>query len=269
MSGVVSQSQSVLAAIGDDLPGGHADPQGGSRPWTAVFIVASPRPATGKTFIARLVAEFLCLDGGAVAAFDLSPGDVALADQLPALTVPADLDSTRSQMQLFDRLIVADGVAKVVDLGHASFQRFFAVMEQIRFAQEAQRRGLEIVVLYAADAHRVSVQAYSILLRRLPDVVLVPVFNEGVLKNQKLRAHYPVTRAASVPVHIPLLAPALKTYAEQSGYSFLDFHGRVPAPVPFGPAYELRSWVKRTFLQFRELELRLLMDKLRCSLQGS
>ena len=33
--------------------------------------------------------------------------------------------------------------------------------------------------------------------------------------------------------------------------------------VPIGPAFELRSWTKRTFLEFRELELRLLLEKLR------
>ena len=114
-----------------------------------MFIVASPRPATGKTFLARLIADFLRMDGGAVEAFELSPGDVALAEQLPGgLTAKADLDSTQAQMRLFDRLILADGVAKVVDVGHASFPRFFALMDEIGFAEEAQRRGLEVIVLY-------------------------------------------------------------------------------------------------------------------------
>ena len=51
-------------------------------------------------------------------------------------------------MRLFDRLILADGVAKVVDLGHLAFQRFFSVMEEIEFVEEAHRRALEIIVLY-------------------------------------------------------------------------------------------------------------------------
>ena len=55
-------------------------------------------------------------------------------------------------MRLFDRLILADGVAKVVDVGHLSFPRFFSVMDEIGFAEEAQRRALEVIVLYAADA---------------------------------------------------------------------------------------------------------------------
>jgi hypothetical protein len=205
---------------------------------------------------------------GAVEAFELSPGDIALSEHLPTLTSRADLDDTRAQMALFDRLIEADGVAKVVDLGHAAFQGFFALMEEIGFVAEAGRRGLEIIVLFAADPHAGSAQAYAGLQRRFPTTVVAPVFNEGILKGRKLREQYPFTRAATVPLQIPLLPPALKAHAERSGHSFVDFHSHLPAAVPLGAAFELRSWTKRTFLEFRELELRLLMEKLRASLRS-
>lgn len=263
-----SQSQSVLAAIGNTMPERAGDPLTGTRTSTTLFIVASPRAATGKTFIARLAADFLRLDGGMVEAFELCPGDVALSDHLPALTNGAALDDTRAQMALFDRLIEADGVAKVVDLGHLAFQPFFAVMEDIGFAAEAARRGIETIVLFAADPHAASVAAYTDLQRRFPAMVLAPVFNEGILKGRKVREQYPFTRAATVPLHIPALPPALNAQAERSGHSFVDFHAQLPPALPIGAAFELRSWTKRTFLEFRELELRVLMEKLRSSLQA-
>jgi hypothetical protein len=261
---VASHSQSVLATIVDD----HSDLGAGpdTRPWTAVFIVASPRPATGKTFLARLVADFLRKDGGKVEAFELSPGDVALTDQLPELTEYSDLDSTQAQMQLFDRLITPDGVAKIVDLGHASFRRFFGLMEEIGFTDEAQRRGMEVIVLYAADPHPVSVKAYEIVQRRLPALVLVPVFNEGILKGRKVRDQYPFTRTTAVPLQIPLLPPALKARVDRWERSFADFLSATP--VPIGPEFELRSWTRRAFLELRELELRLLMEKVKASLRA-
>lgn len=261
----LSHSQSVLAAIGDDVPE-SADPQG--RPWTAVFIVASPRPANGKTFLARLVIDFLRMHGGPVEAFELAPGDAALSDQLPELTSYSDLDSTRARMRLFDRLILTDGIAKVIDVGHLSFARFFSVVDEIRFAEAAQRRSLEVIVLYAADSHATSIKAYDILRRRLPSLVLVPVFNDGILKGKKLRNEYPFTSAAAVPLQIPLLPPALKAHAERSGLSFADLHSQSSAPAPLSPAFELRKWTKRVFLEFRELELRLLMKKLSASLKS-
>ena len=125
-----------------------------------------------------------------------------------------------------------------------------------------------MIVLYAANAHPTSVKAYDILQRRLPSLILVPVFNDGILKGRKLRDQYPFTRAAAVPLQIPLLPPPLKTHAERSGLSFVDFHSQSSAPVPIGPAFELRSWTKRAFLEFRELELRLLMEKVKASLKG-
>lgn len=260
-----SQSQQVLAAVGNDTPP-PVDAAPGGRPWTAVFIVASPRPATGKTFLARLLIDFLRCDGAPVIAYELSPGDEALSDGVKGVNAAA-LDDTRAQMRLFDRLVMADGIAKVVDVGHSAFQRFFAVADEIGFPREAQRRGLEVIVLYAADAHPISPKAYAILQRRLPEFVSVPVFNEAILKGRRLREQYPFSRAAAVPLQVPLLLPALKDYLVQSGHSFADFHSLLPAPVPLGPVYELRSWTKRAFLEFRELELRLLMERLRTSLR--
>ena len=82
----LSHSQSVLAAIGDDLPDCGAEAP--ARPWTPVFIVASPRPATGKTFLAHLVADFLRMNGGPVEAFELSPGDVRSPINCPISRCP-------------------------------------------------------------------------------------------------------------------------------------------------------------------------------------
>ena len=114
----LSHSQSVLAAIGDDLPDCSADPQTGAAVDAGVHrrvAAAGDRQDLPRPSRRRLPAH----DGGPVEAFELSPGDVALAEQLPGLTAQSDLDSTQAQMRLFDRLILADGVAKVVDVGHA------------------------------------------------------------------------------------------------------------------------------------------------------
>jgi hypothetical protein len=171
-------------------------------------------------------------------------------------------------MALFDLLILDDGVGKVVDLGHACFERFFALAEEIGFIDEARRRSLEPVIMFPADPHSACVQAYADLMRRFPSTVLVPVFNDAIVKGRKFRDKYPFGRAAAVPLQIPLLAPALKLHAESKGSSFADFHGQLPVAVPIGHAFELRSWTKRTFLEFRELELRMLLEKLRASLRG-
>jgi hypothetical protein len=235
---------------------------------TPLFIVTSPRPSTGKTFVARLVADFLRLDGGTVEAFDLDPEEGSLAEALPELTVKADIGHTRGQMALFDRLIAEDGVAKVVDVEHRQFDRFFALLAEIGFVEETRSRAVELVILFAADAHPASARAYADLQRLFPGAVVVPVFNEAVVKGRKLRESFPFTRAVTVPVHIPLLPPLLKAQVSKGACSFADCHGQEPANVPHNEAVELRSWTKRAFLELRELELRLLLEKLRDSLRG-
>jgi hypothetical protein len=259
-----------MARIGPDgpAPAGAGRPSPEARRRTPIYIVTSPRPQVGKTFVARLLTDFLRLDGGEVAAFDLNPSGDALRDYLPAVATAGDIGDIQGQMALFDRLIVADGTAKVVDLGNASFERFFAIAQEIRFIEVALRQAIQPMVLFAADPHPVAVKAYADLQRRFHHVTLVPVFNEAILKGQKPRDQFPFARAAAVPLQIPALAPMLKAQIDRSSYSFADVHDQLPVSIPIGLAFELRAWTRRTFVEFRELELRQLLEQLRASLPG-
>jgi hypothetical protein len=265
-----SDSQNATAALGDhsERPARSRGPSPVEKKQTPIFIVASPRPQVGKTFVARLLIDFLRLNRDDPVVFDLNPSGDALRDYWPGLATVTDLNNIKSQMAMFDRLIVDDGIAKIVDIGHTSFERFFAISEEIGFLREALRGSLEPVILFVADPHPVAINAYADLKRRLRGVILVPVFNEAILKGRKLREEFPFTRAAAVPVQISALAPMLKAQLEKSRYSFADVHGKLPVGIPIGLAFELRSWTRRTFLEFRELELRLLLEKLRASLPG-
>jgi hypothetical protein len=171
-------------------------------------------------------------------------------------------------MAMFDRLIEPDGRAKVVDVSHASFGRFFAISQEIGFFREAPRRSIEPVILYPADPHPVAVNAYADLRQSLRSALLIPVFNEAVIKGMKLRQDFPFSRQVEVPLQISTLSPVLKAQMDRAPYSFTDVHGGLPVGIPMGLAFELRAWTRRTFLQFRELELRLLLETLRASLPG-
>jgi len=141
-------------------------------------------------------------------------------------------------------------------------------LQEIGFFREAARRSIEPVILYAADPHRVAVNAYAELRQRFRRALLVPVFNDAILKGTKVREDFPFSRAVEVPLHLSTLSPMLKAQIERSRHSFADVHGRLPLGIPIGLAFELHAWTRRTFLQFRELELRLLLETLRASLPG-
>jgi hypothetical protein len=271
---VPTRSQKVLAAVCDELLDAD-EATAGARRWTPLFIVASPRRQTGKTFLARLMADFLRLDGAPARVFDLPPDEDTLepdertiADYLPRLTMRASVADTSGQVALFDSLILDDGVGKVVDLGQPSFKRFFALAEEIGFMAEARRRAIEPIIAFPATPHPACIKAYADLARRFPRAVLLPVFNDTIIKGRGLRDKFPFQRTVAVPLQIPALPPALRDHATESGYSFVDFYGQLPMAIPLGHAFELRSWTKRVFLEFRELELRLLLEKLRTSLSS-
>src|SRR5262245_13240044 len=121
---------------------------------TPVFIVCSPRGRSGKTLIARTLAEFLLANDRATNAFDINRNENALANYLPRYTAVADLRDTKGQMALFDELIEGDEISKVVDLGGEAFDTFFTVMRQVNFVDEARRRLVDTAVLYVAAPDR-------------------------------------------------------------------------------------------------------------------
>src|SRR5262249_61706956 len=86
----------------------------------------------------------------------------------PDPTETADVIDTYGKMQLMDRIIVDDGLSKVIDLGFHAFDEFFKMSEQIGFLKEAVRRNVAPVILFVADTDRVSARGYDTLREQIP-----------------------------------------------------------------------------------------------------
>ncbi len=151
---------------------------------TPVYIVCSPRPNVGKTLVARLLSEFLLLQRGAVACFDINLKEPSLLDYLPDITETAEIDDTFGKIALMDRLIVHDNIAKVLDLGFHAFDEFFKMSDEIGFMKEAARHSVAPIILFVADTDRVSARGYATLHRQTPDRALVTIDNEFVLRGE-------------------------------------------------------------------------------------
>ncbi|MGH6725571.1 MAG: hypothetical protein ACREB8_03380 [Pseudolabrys sp.] len=230
----------------------------------SVIIVASPRPRVGKTLLARLLTDFHLQEGRAVAAFDVNAGERALAQFLPEHVTRSTIDDIKGQMALFDRLIAEDGTDKIVDLGHASFESFFTLAGQIGFVEEARNRGIAPAVLYLLTPDRASVEAYSSLQSRLPGAVLVPVHNE-ILSSAQFRHKYGVLGLETVVVRLTQLAPGLRKYVETPPFSFAQSRLAAGADTPDEVNNELQHWLRRNYLEFREIDLRILLRDLKSS----
>jgi hypothetical protein len=228
---------------------------------TPIFIVTSPRQRVGKTLVARVLTEFFHADGHSVMAFDANPDQFSLVEHLPADTAVASVEDTRGQMMLFDQLVQPDRKPKVIDLGHSQFDRFFSVMQQIGFPRETRVNAIVPVVLFLCDPDARALQGYAMLRSRFPDLALVPVFNEGVGPTARYRSKFPPTRLGGSPIVIPSLSGVVRQFTERPGFSFASYAFNAADTTT-----ELFGWTKRVFLEFRDLELRLLLEDLKPSL---
>lgn len=230
--------------------------------YTPLYIIASRHPRVGKTLLARLLIEFFQLSGKPLVGYDLDPREPALAPYFPGLVSTVDIADTRGQMALFDQLLIDHRRTTIIDLGYGLFERFFDVMAEIGFEQEARRRGIEPIVLFITDAAPATARSYADLRRRLSKTIFVPVHNEAV-SFMLMPQDFPPTRAESGIIRIPRLSPIVRGVIDRPGFSF----GAYMARQPGGPT-EVHSWVSGLFAQFREFELRLLIGELQSSLRS-
>jgi len=218
---------------------------------TPVFIICSPRPLVGKTLIGRLLTEFLLLKHGAVTAFDINLKEPSLLEYLPAVTETADVIDTFGKMQPMDRLIVNDGVTKVIDLGYHAFDEFFKMIDEIGFMKEAIRRGVAPIILFVADTDRTSGRGHEMLRQHIPANALVTIDNEFVV-----RGELPPAMGRGRVVPISALPVFLKTYIGRLNFSFTGYlRGEKDSST------ELHQWIRRNYFSFRELELKLMTQR--------
>jgi hypothetical protein len=229
---------------------------------TSVTIVASPRPRVGKTLLARVLTDFHRHEGRATTAFDLNTGGGLLREFLPKQTQVASIGEIKGQMALFDTLVKPDDTTRVVDLGHDSFESFFALAEHIGFTQEALARGIAPAVLFLLTPDRTAIEAFRAVRRRMPGAALIPAHNE-IFGPTQHGDRYGLGAGERI-VRLPALAPGLRRFVDVPPFSFADVaraKGMPPEALD-----ELERWLRKTYREFRELDLRLLLADLRSSI---
>jgi len=219
---------------------------------TPVYIICSPRPQAGKTLLARLLSEFLILKNGEVIAFDINLKEPSLLDYLPEVTETAEIEDTFGKMQLMDRLIVDDNIAKVIDLGFHAFDEFFKMTEEIGFLKEAARRNVAPVIMFVPGPDRVSLRGFDTLRKQVPSPQLIVIDNEFVV-----RGELPGELARGRVMRLAALPTFLKTYIDRSNFSFTDYLRQEK-----DSSTELHEWIRSNYVRLRELDEHL-------TLQGS
>jgi hypothetical protein len=227
----------------------------GSAPGAAV-IVASLHGRTGKTLLARVLADYFVLSGTRPLLFDTDVASQALRAAFPYDTVVVDLDATRDQMTLFDTLATRSPEPRVVDVSHHVFRKFFKVMLESDFVAEARARRVAPIVFCLADR---TPDAYeeARLLRDRFDCALVLVENAHVGGPKDLTRRSPGYRALEghdLRMTLPRLDGAIAE-AIEDGVSLSDVISRPlsrdaaedPGALPFDDREALRVWLIAIF----------------------
>jgi hypothetical protein len=230
---------------------------------TPVYIVCSPRRRAGTTLLTRLLVDFLTSDDTNVAAFDTNSYEPALAVRLAGEAIAIDMATTVGQVALFDRLILGDQTAKVVDLWQRNFELFFSLMHEIGFVEEAQRQSIALIIFLLVDADRASFEILKGLQSGFSTLTFVPVFNDATTRTtqdldtrERLRAQFRYS------LRITALDPVLSLLIDGPEFSFAEFLRDYSGDGSATGQTALYSWIRGIFTQFRDLHLRLTLDDL-------
>jgi hypothetical protein len=251
-----------------------SDPDGtqAARP-TPAAIVASLHARTGKTLLARVLGDYFALSGRPPLVFDTDITEQTLRASFPFDTVVVDLAETRDQMTLFDTLARRSPEARVVDVSHHAFRKFFKVMFESQFGAEAHLRSVEPIIFYIADRGTDAYEEARHLRARFAECSFVLVDNAvtGRVKEKTRRsAAYHEMQEHDLRMTLPLfdseLADALD---DDPALSLGDIvsqplsrsnQASMPGELPFDQRAALRNWVMQAFRDIhrltREIELR-------------
>ncbi len=223
------------------------------------IIVASARVRSGKTLLARLLAENFILAGARPAIFDTDPAAAALSSRFPADSIALDLDRVTDQMVLFDELAAEAANSRIVDLSHQSFRKFFDLMLDSEFVREARANEVEPVVFYIPGSDLESFQQARLLRDRLGDCPLVLVENAHLGEIRLSIQHSEDYRSlAHSPLRmvIPALEAPYMSLLEEPGMSISEFVRASTVRMAPDMRNEIRSWLVKTLGEiYRVLQL--------------
>ena len=145
-----------------------------------VYIVASDQSRNGKTLLARLLADYLLLDGKDPFLIDTDAPEGPLRHFFPGRTALADFEKIQGRMKAFDTIISAPGRDYVVDLPQRHMLEFFIAVRELDFFAAAKAAGFRVIVFFIVDRATSSLRAAKDVYGEKGIDLFVAVKNEFV-----------------------------------------------------------------------------------------
>lgn len=145
-----------------------------------IYIISSDRHRNGKTLLARVLVDYLLLDGHDPFVIDANVPEGHLRSVFPGRTALVDFDQVQGQMTMFDTILGSLGRDYVIDIPAPQSEHFFASLKELNFAEEATRVGFQLVVLFIVDKDFASLNAAEDVRAAIAPNLLIPVRNAYV-----------------------------------------------------------------------------------------
>ncbi len=221
-----------------------------------IHIVCSDRHRNGKTLLARVLVDYLMLDGRDPFIIDADFPEGPLRAYFPGRTALVDFDLMPGRMKLFDTILASPGRDYVIDLPATQRENFFEAMVTLRFIAEARKAGFRFIVLFLVDRDEDSLKHADTVAREARPELMAYV------RNQELGSALEDGGGRFV-LTMPALDPALKEIIASRRFSLRRFLLGDEAEVPATLRSKLKSFLYDMLTGFRDMDPAMSLARLK------
>jgi hypothetical protein len=212
---------------------------------TFAIIVASSRARSGKTLLARLLAEHFILGGMQPAIFDTDAA-APLVVRFPYDASALDVDRVTDQMALFDGLSAPAANSRILDLSQRAYKKFFDVMLKSDYVSEARANGIEPAIFHIVGTDLESLERANDLRYEIGDCPFVVVENAalGEIK-RSIQGSDEYRMLAELPTRmlLPALDRSFLEVIEETDVSLSEFMREPTRKMSAETRTAIRSWM--------------------------
>lgn len=145
-----------------------------------VFIVCSDQARNGKTLLARVLVDFLLMEGRDPFCFDLAHPEGSLRAYFPGRTALVDFSMPEGQAKVFDTMLTRAGRDYVIDLPARLLAGLCEAAAERGLADRAREKDFRLACLYVVDRDEKSLGTAVAVEEILVPDIFVPVANRFV-----------------------------------------------------------------------------------------
>ena len=223
-----------------------------------IYIICSDRHRNGKTLLARVLVDYLMLEGKDPFVIDAGFPEGPLRTSFPGRTALVDFAQVQGQMKLFDTIMGSPGRDYVIDLPAPQTEKFFAAFRQLDFYNEASRAGFQLVVLFIVDKDLSSLKSADGIHQLVSPAMFIPVRNAFV---GSALAHH----ENALTIDMPILDREVMNLIEVKRFSLRNFILGEEANMPAQFSRKLKIFLLEMMTALRDIEPAMSMAKLRAT----